>query len=108
MKPAVHQKDCTLKVGAERVFEELGLDMPTAMRLFLKKVVNTRSIPFRVSLGEESDEIVFTEAQIQEILASREELKDPSKLHGPFDTEEANQAFLDSLKRKRKRVPVAV
>lgn len=38
-----------LKGEAAAVFEELGLDMTTAITIFLKKSVKTRSIPFEVN-----------------------------------------------------------
>ena len=38
--------DEDLKKDAERIFENLGVDAPTAIRMFFKKVVATRSIPF--------------------------------------------------------------
>ncbi|RYD37987.1 MAG: type II toxin-antitoxin system RelB/DinJ family antitoxin [Verrucomicrobiaceae bacterium] len=88
-----------LKNSAEIVLEELGLDMPTALRLFLKKVVKTKAIPFRISLEDESGES-FTRAQIREILASRKEARDPAKLSGPFKSLQETQGFLDSLKQK--------
>ncbi len=88
--------DEELKVGAENVLAELGLDMPTALRLFLKKVVSTRAIPFRISAEEDK----FTAEEIREILIAREEAKDPANLFGPFETHEETQKFLDSLKRK--------
>lgn len=39
-----------LKRDAESIFEDLGLDTPTAIRLFLKKVVVTKSIPFELKI----------------------------------------------------------
>ena len=71
-----------LKKKAERVLEDLGLDMPTALRLFLKKLVRMRAIPFRISL--EDDEDSFTAVQVQEILAAHEEARDPKNWTGPF------------------------
>lgn len=91
--------DPGLKERAESVLEELGLDMPTALRLFLKKVVKTNAIPFRISLEDESGESL-TRTRIREIPASREEIRDPAKLSGPFKNSQETQSFLDSLKRK--------
>lgn len=91
--------DGHLKQSAESVLNELGLDIPTALRLFLKKVVKTKAIPFRISLDEEQGE-VFTTAQIREILSSRKEAKDPAKLAGPFKTPAETQGYLDTLKKK--------
>ena len=38
--------DENLKRDADLVFDDLGLDTPTAIRLFLTEVVSTQSIPF--------------------------------------------------------------
>lgn len=35
-----------LRTEADKVLHEIGLDVPSAVRLFLTKVVQTRSIPF--------------------------------------------------------------
>ena len=40
--------DRRLKEAADAVFAEVGLDATTAVRLFFTKVVQTRSIPFRL------------------------------------------------------------
>lgn len=37
-----------LKKQADIVFADIGLDAPTAIRLFLTKVVSSRSIPFEL------------------------------------------------------------
>lgn len=50
--------DDELKKEATLIFNELGLDMSTAVKLFLKQSVLTRSIPFELSLKDKecSDE----------------------------------------------------
>ncbi|MGK0456338.1 MAG: DNA-damage-inducible protein J [Zhongshania aliphaticivorans] len=40
-----------LRTSADAVLEEIGLDMPTAIRLYLNKIVQTRSIPFTLEAG---------------------------------------------------------
>lgn len=37
---------------ADYVFKNLGIDMPTAIRIFLKKVSLTHSIPFSLEITE--------------------------------------------------------
>ncbi len=37
-----------LKVEAERVLESMGLTMTSALKMFLKQVVNRREIPFTI------------------------------------------------------------
>ena len=38
--------DEDLRMEADGVLREMGLDLPSAIRIFLTKVVTTRSIPF--------------------------------------------------------------
>lgn len=47
--------DDKLKKEASLIFNELGLDMTTAVKLFLKQSVLTRSIPFEVKLDVDDD-----------------------------------------------------
>ena len=47
--------DDRLKKEATALFNELGLDMTTAVKLFLKQSVLTRSIPFEVKLDVDDD-----------------------------------------------------
>ena len=44
--------DDKLKKDATEVFSELGLDMTTAVKLFLRQSVLTKSIPFKIGLYE--------------------------------------------------------
>ena len=40
--------DKTLKAEAEQLFFDIGLDMPTAIRLFLKQAIIKNGLPFAV------------------------------------------------------------
>lgn len=40
-----------LRTNADAVLEDIGLDMPTAIRLYLNKIVQTKSIPFTLEAG---------------------------------------------------------
>lgn len=44
-----------LREEADQVLEEIGMDMSTAIRVYLKKVVHSRSIPFALEAGEPLD-----------------------------------------------------
>ena len=46
--------DDTLKNEASKVFENLGIDTSTAVRMFLKRAVLDNGIPFRMTLPKES------------------------------------------------------
>ncbi len=45
--------DEDLKNEATSIFEQLGLDLPTAFRIFLKKSVEERGIPFSMRVNSE-------------------------------------------------------
>ncbi len=81
---------------AESVFEALGIDSGVAVRMFFRRVVATRSIPFPMKM----DEPEFSPEQEKRILAAWEESKDPAKLEGPF---ESIEELMQHLKRPRKR-----
>ena len=80
-----------MKRDAEEVFQNLGLDSATAIRVFLRKVVATRSIPF--SLEEEP---YFSREEENEILAAMKEA--PDGILASTRTQAETQAFLDSIK----------
>ena len=69
--------DPKLKKAADKVFEDIGLDAPTAVRMFFRRVVKTRSIPFQ--LGDGLTENGFTPEFEQEILEAEK-----SESIGPF------------------------
>lgn len=95
--------DETLKKKAERILHDLGLDMPTALRLFLSKVVHSRSIPFQVTLDNESEDNMGPR-EIVELLAAYREVKEEKSLFGPFDSADE---MLDSLQYQSIQKPRA-
>ena len=42
--------DATLKAQAQQVFESVGLDMSTAVNLFLKQTVKANNLPFVIGI----------------------------------------------------------
>ena len=44
----------SLRAEATSIAEQLGLDLPTAIRVFLKKMVAWRAVPFSLSLPAQS------------------------------------------------------
>lgn len=42
--------DDELKEESAKILEELGLDLSTGIRIFLKQVVTERAIPFKITL----------------------------------------------------------
>ena len=47
--------DDTLRQEAAEVYARLGLDLPTAIRIFLTRSVQVRGIPFTMRLADEDD-----------------------------------------------------
>ena len=43
--------DKDIKIYAESIFEELGLNMSTAINVFLRQVIREKAIPFEIRLG---------------------------------------------------------
>ena len=67
--------DDDLKKEATAIFNELGLDMSTAAKLFLKQSVLTKSIPFKLALDEYSkDEVEQAKKDIQRLVNEKSEV----------------------------------
>ena len=47
--------DKEVKAKAEKIFEELGLNMSTAVNIFLRQVIRENGIPFDVKLNSPSE-----------------------------------------------------
>lgn len=47
--------DDNLKAASDRLFEELGTTTNEAIKMFLKKAIRTKSIPFSVSVNDFND-----------------------------------------------------
>lgn len=43
--------DKAVKIAAERVFEELGINMTTAVNMFLRQTIRENGIPFALTLN---------------------------------------------------------
>lgn len=57
-----------LRHDADLVLADIGLDMPTAVRLYLAKIVQTRSIPFSLTASPAAIEPLAAEPVTQEQL----------------------------------------
>jgi DNA-damage-inducible protein J len=78
--------DTDVKNEAEAIMQSLGLDAPTAIRMFYAAVVNNQGLPFAVRRPRFNE---ATEAAMEDARLRRD-------LHGPFTTAEA--AIEDALK----------
>lgn len=70
--------DSQLKKDAENLFADLGLNMSTAVTMFLRSAVNHDGIPFEITRRKPNAETIAT-------IEAAERGED---LHGPFDTME--------------------
>lgn len=66
--------DTELKSEAESLFESLGLDITTAIRLFLRQSINQQRIPFDIVPPKYN----FTEETLSAIEEARRISKDPT------------------------------
>jgi len=76
--------DCD-KEEAQKILEELGLDLPTAIRMFLKKVQQSKGLPFEVTLEPERDENGLTKEQVKDILQASADAKKGINVSPAFD-----------------------
>lgn len=76
--------DDKTKKQAKKVFDSIGMDMSSAIKVYLKQVVITQGIPFQL-LTENG----LTVQQEQEILKASDEAKGGVNVSGPFEGEEA-------------------
>ena len=54
-----------LRANADIILADIGLDMPTAVRLYLTKIVQTRSIPFSLEASDVKIEAIPVDAETQ-------------------------------------------
>lgn len=54
-----------LRADADSVLADIGLDLPTAVRLYLTKIVQTRSIPFSLEASPIHIEQIPVDAETQ-------------------------------------------
>lgn len=51
--------DNSVRTQAEEIFHNLGLDMSSAVRLFLNRVILEQGLPFRMTLPQDTKEEYF-------------------------------------------------
>jgi DNA-damage-inducible protein J len=80
--------DADLKKQAEDIFNELGLNMSTALTVFLRQTVRSNGIPFDMKLDTPNAE---TLAAIEEVERMK---KDPSTGKGYTDVDQMMKELL--------------
>jgi len=81
--------DAETKNRAEVLFEELGLSMATAFKLFLRQSIRENKIPFEITLDTPNKNTLKAMHEAEEIL------KNPSSYKGYTNTNE----LLEDLKK---------
>ena len=59
--------DDDLKNQATAIFEELGLDLPTAVRMFLKRTILQNGIPFSMTLPKQDAQFLLAIRAMEEL-----------------------------------------
>ena len=73
--------DEELKNDASAILEDIGLDLPTAIRVFLKKVVAREGIPFDVAREDAPNPVTIAAMrETEEIMAHPERYKSYSSV----------------------------
>ncbi|AGL00732.1 type II toxin-antitoxin system RelB/DinJ family antitoxin [Desulfoscipio gibsoniae] len=62
--------DVELKKQAEELFSELGMNMTTAINIFLRQAVRQGSIPFAIKLNDPNAETVAAMKEGEDIIKS--------------------------------------
>jgi DNA-damage-inducible protein J len=65
--------DRDLKIKADRLFNEMGMNLTTAINVFVRQAVLERAIPFKIQRGAENTETV---ASIEQRRAAMQEIRD--------------------------------
>lgn len=76
--------DSQTKKKAKKALDAIGIDMSSAIKVYLKQIVITQSIPFKLVT-----ENGLTLQQEEEILQASEEAKRGIGVSGPFEGDEA-------------------
>ena len=59
--------DSTVKKQAQELFAALGMDMTTAINIFLRQSVQRQGLPFEVTLNRMNSETLEAIAEVQEM-----------------------------------------
>ena len=89
--------DENLKEQADGVFKSIGLDVSTAIRMFLAAVVNERGLPFQAKARPaviDGLALDITEAEMQEAF---DDVRLGRNLHGPYQNVDEMMTALEAF-----------
>ena len=88
--------DSSLKEQAANLYEGLGIDISTAVRMFLKRSVLTNGIPFSMTLPK-------TNYRAERALRAAREISEASELNGLSDmTLDEINSEIDAVRREER------
>jgi len=93
----VNVRDKIVKKKAQQIFKSLGMDMTTAINIFLVQVIREKGLPFSVKLSNGLTANDMTPEQEREILIASEEAKQGKNVTITENWKEA-KSHLNSLK----------
>ena len=83
--------DKDVKEQAQRIFSQLGMDMTTAVNVFLRQVIRSNGLPFELRLDTPNEETLAAIREVQEMK------KDPSVGKAHTDVDEMMKELCKSL-----------
>ena len=87
--------DRDLKIKADRLFNEMGMNLTTAVNVFVRQAVLERAIPFKIHRGVENAK---TAANIEQRRAAMQEIRDM------LSSIDGNSIDLAKMKTERRAV----
>ncbi|MCL2682264.1 MAG: type II toxin-antitoxin system RelB/DinJ family antitoxin [Bacteroidales bacterium] len=84
-----------VKVTSEKIFNDFGLDISTAIRMFLIKVNQTRSIPFTIGYEDNASNAMAKEFSDYLLAVKNDIENDKNVLH--FASNKEGFEYLESL-----------
>lgn len=67
--------DAETKEQVQKLLHEMGLDMTTAINIYLKRIILEKGIPFEISVKAPNAETLAAFAETQEMLTNPEKYK---------------------------------
>lgn len=80
--------DTELKKQAQRLFASLGMDMTTAVNIFLRQAVKEQAIPFRIGESVPNSETLMALQEVEKMK------KDPSAYKGYSNIDQMMEELL--------------
>ena len=77
-----------------KILDDVGLDIPSAFRIFVKRVIAAKGVPFRAQKITENGLTFEEEEELLRIIAKAKEY--PEKMIGPFKNSESLIKSLNS------------